>query len=298
MEGIRAAHSLGAALLDNLADPVGAVGADMGDLVAAFLTQSVEEAAQRRPVPTHACPHQPTTVVVDHDNAYLGAMSAGVLILDIRDPANIQLQSKFRPDPDFPRPNPNSLQRPNARGLALVGNRLFVAYDAGGVRILDVANRQQPQEIGRYINLGMGQKQQAYNNLIVDGDRLYAAIDYAGLEILDIKRVDAIRQVGWWNPWKAHTLQNLWFNSPGHTNQLEFDRKQQRIYLSAGDSELQVVDVAKPDHPQLVAQHGQSQNGLGTWGVALDENAAYLTYMTAIVPFRGTWAGVAAIKRN
>lgn len=237
-------------------------------------------------------------ILADDHYAYLGAMSTGVMIFNIDHPEQIKHVSTFRPDPNYPRPNPNSIQRPNARGLVLDGNRLFVAYDAGGIRVLDITKREEPKEIGRYINAGMGQKQQAYNNLILDGDRLYAAIDYAGLEILDVKRSDAIRQVGWWNPWQAHTLQNVWFNSAGHTNQLEFDRQRRLVYLSAGDSELQVVDVSKPDRPVLVQHLGSVKDGRGTWGVALGSDTAYLTYMSAVVPFRGTWSGIVAVRRK
>lgn len=237
-------------------------------------------------------------IVADDHHAYLGAMSTGVMIFHVEQPERIQHVSTFRPDPNFPRANPNSVQRPNARGLVLDGNRLFVAYDAGGIRVLDITKRDQPREVGRYVNAGMGQKQQAYNNLILDGDRLYAAIDYAGLEILDVKRSDAIRQVGWWNPWQAQTLQNVWFNSAGHTNQLEFDPKRRLVYLSAGDSELQVVDVSKPDRPLLVQHLGTTRDGRGTWGVTLGHDMIYLTYMPAVVPFRGNWSGIVAVRRR
>jgi hypothetical protein len=173
-----------------------------------------------------------------------------------------------------------------------------VAYDAGGIRVLDVTDRRQPKEVGRYINAAMGQKQQAYNNLVLDGDRLFAAIDYAGLEILDVKRVSAVRQIGWWNPWKAESIGNLWFNSEGHTNQLQYDPKKHLVYLSAGDSELRVVDVSRPGRPELVGHVGQLKDGRGTWGVALGEDAVYLTYMNAVVPFRGHWSGVVAVERK
>lgn len=237
-------------------------------------------------------------VVVDEKHAYLGAMSEGVMVFDITKPEQIRHLTTFRPDVDFPRKNPNRIQHPNARGLALRENRLFVAYDAGGIRILDVSNPAKPKELGRYVNAAMGQKQQAYNNVVLDGDRLYAAIDYAGLEVLDVKLPGAIRQLGWWNPWKAETLQNLWVNSPGHTNQLMLDRKKQLVYLSAGDSELQVVDVSKPERPVLAAHYGDVKNDRGTWGLTLGPDAVYLTYATAIVPFRSTWSGVVAVKRK
>ena len=39
---------------------------------------------------------------------------------------------------------------PAARGLALDGDRLFVAYDAGGLRVLDISDRANPVEIAHF----------------------------------------------------------------------------------------------------------------------------------------------------
>lgn len=235
-------------------------------------------------------------VLVDAKYAYLGAMTEGVMIFDITNPAKIKHMSTFQPDVGFPKPKPTKIQHPNARGMALVGDKLYLAYDAGGLRILDVSKRQQPRELGRYVNAGMKAKQQAYNNIVIDGDTAYAAIDYAGLEVLNIKNPAEIKQVGWWNPWKADTLGNLWLNSPGHTNQLAFDKKHNLVYLSAGASELQVVDVSDPKKPALTQHYGERKNDRGVWGVTLDGDVAYLTYVTAVIPFRGTWSGIVAVK--
>ncbi|MGE0594488.1 MAG: LVIVD repeat-containing protein [Vicinamibacterales bacterium] len=228
--------------------------------------------------------------------AYLAAMSAGVMVFDVEAPAAIRHLTTVLPDPNFPRPNPTRTQRPNARGLALAGEHLYVANDAGGVRVLDLRDPAHPTESGRYVNAGMGTRQQAYNSLVVDGTLLYAAIDYAGVEVLDVSNPVAIRQVAWWNPWHAGTNANLWFNSPGHTNQLAFDAVRRLLYVSAGDSELQVVSVADPRQPSLVAVHGEPRNGRGVWGVTLGPADVYLTYITTLVPFRGTWSGLVSVE--
>jgi hypothetical protein len=163
---------------------------------------------------------------------------------------------------------------------------------------LDVKDRRRPVEIGRYINAAMVRKQQAYNNLVVDGDRAYVAIDYAGLEIIDISNPRQPRQIGWWNPWAADTLQNLWVNSPGHTNQISLDAQRKLVFLSAGDSELQVIDVSKPNRPRLVSHYGEPKNKRGVWGVAVSADLIFLTYIKAIVPFHSTWSGVKAVRRR
>lgn len=236
-------------------------------------------------------------VATDGRFAYLAAMSTGVMTFDVAKPSSIRHLSTYQPDVNYPRKNPGRVQHPNSRGLAIQGDLLFVANDAGGLRVLDMKNRAKPKEIGRYLNPAMARKQQAYNNVIVERNRAYVAIDYAGLEILDISNPSRIRQIGWWNPWKAETLRNLWFNSPGHTNQLALDARRDRLYLSAGDSELQVVDISEIGKPKLVSHFGAPKNKLGVWGLAVSDHAIYLTYIKTFVPFRGTWSGIKAVER-
>lgn len=236
-------------------------------------------------------------VAVQGRYAYLGVMGHGVFVFEVADPARVEKVAAVRPDVDFPLKNPNRFQHPNARGFAIKDRLLYVAFDAGGLRVIDIKDPRRPREIARYLNAGMGGKQQAYNNLVIDGATAYVAIDYAGLEILDVRDPAHIRQVAWWNPWEVQTLKNVWFNSPGHTNQVEYDPKRRLVYLSAGDSELLVVDVSERARPRLVARHGAPKDKLGAWGLTITPDYVYLAYITAAVPFHSTWAGIKAIKR-
>ena len=144
----------------------------------------------------------------------------------------------------------------------------------------------------------MKRKQQAYNNIVLNGNLAYIGVDYAGLEIVDISNPRKIRQVGWWNPWNAHTLKNLWLNSPGHINQVVLDARRKRVYLSAGDSELQIVDVSRPKTPKLVSHFGRPKNKLGVWGLAVSGDYVYLAYIKTLIPFQGTWSGIKAVSRK
>ena len=236
-------------------------------------------------------------VLVAGKYAYLGAMNHGVFVFDVSDPNKIEKVATILPEVDFPRKNPNKIQHPNARGFAIKDNHLYVAYDAGGLRVIDVRDPRRPVEIGRYANAAMAKKQQAFNNVAIDGGYAYCAVDYACLEILDVSDPRDIKSVAWLNPWKADTLQNLWFNSPGHTNQIEYDAKRKLVYLSAGDSDLLVVDVSDRTRPRHVAGHGEPKDKLGVWGLTISKDYVYLAYITAIVPFQSNWAGIKAIKR-
>jgi hypothetical protein len=224
-------------------------------------------------------------------------MEHGVFIFDVADPARIRKVAAILPDLHFPAKNPGRIQHPNARGLTLQDHLLFVAFDAGGLRIVDVRDRLKPREIGRYINAAMLKKQQAYNNVYIDGTTAYCAVDYAGLEIIDVRAPANMQQIAWWNPWKANTLANVWFNSPGHTNQLEYDTKRKLVYLSAGDSDLQVVDVSDKAKPKLSAVYGGPKDNTGVWGLTITNDRVYLAYITAVIPFRSTWAGIKAVAR-
>ena len=240
--------------------------------------------------------HGAADILVSGNYAYLATMEYGISIFDVADKKDIKFVSSFVPDPDDPRKNAGGMQRPNARGLALRGDMLFVAYDAGGVRAIDVSDKTHPHEISRYINSSMVRKQQAYNNMVLSGNTMYVAVDYCGLEIVDISDIQNMKQIGWFNPWHCDALLSLWFNSNGHTNQLALDHQQPFVYLSGGDSDLLVVDVSNPAVPRLAAMYGSLKDGLGTWGMTVDGQDIYLAYIKAFMPFRGTWSGIRAIR--
>ena len=83
-------------------------------------------------------------VATDGKTAFVGAMSFGVMSFDVRNPSQIKHLTTFQPNIHFPKQNPNSIGHPNARGMALRGKLLYVACDAGGLRILNVANPRSP----------------------------------------------------------------------------------------------------------------------------------------------------------
>lgn len=222
---------------------------------------------------------------------FLAAMDHGVIELKLDGDQLIE-KRRIVPDQNFPTPNPNAIRRPNARGLAFdpaIG--LMVAYDAGGFRVI-----REGTEVGRYANLKMGKKPQAYNSVVTEGNVAFAAVDYAGLEVLDLSDPSKPTQLGWWNPWRAESLGNNWFNSPGHTNHIAHDPEGHRVYLSAGDSELQIVDVSDPRRPRPLAGFGRVKDGKGAWGLEVARRTAYLTYIKSAIPFRGTWSGIRAIR--
>lgn len=225
----------------------------------------------------------------------VGAMSLGVALFDVADARQPRQISTIRPDPNFPVRNPREPRIPNARGLAFNGENLIVAYDAGGLRILDCSHPESPRELGRYAQAAMIKKQQAYNSSLLRFPYAFLAVDYAGFEVVDISNPSDIKPVSWWNPWHAERPLSIWFNSEGHTNQMGFDSAG-NVILSAGDSDVIALDLRDPRRPKQVGSFGRLKDDRGTWAMTVQADTAYVSWVRSVVPFRSTWGGVRALR--
>lgn len=229
--------------------------------------------------------------------AYLGAMGNGLITLDIADKTDIKFVSRFMPDINYPTANPDP-DLYNARGMAVRNNLVYLCFDAGGLRIIDMADKQNPVEKGRYSNPVMNGKPRAYNNIVLDDTLAYIAVDYCGLEVLNVSSPAAITLAGWWNPWNCHTSPANWFSSPGHANEIESDKPNKLLFISTGKSDLYVVGVANPNAPDSCTVYGGVGNNIGTWGVGLHNDRIFLSYICAVIPFSSNWTGVKNLTYN
>ena len=235
-------------------------------------------------------------VVVSGRTAYLAAMGNGLIVLDVGQPSEMRVTARLLPELTFPDARPDR-SKINARGLAQRKNLLLVCYDAGGVRVIDVADPQKPVEISRYSNPAMNGRPRAYNNIVVNGSLAYVTVDYVGLEILDIANPRAIKLVSWWNPWNPKLDGWRWFSSPGHANELAFDARSKTVLMSGGRSDLVAVNVSDPQHPIPVGSIGEVDDTQATWGLSLHGDLVYLSYIRTFgVPFRADWAGVKVFR--
>lgn len=228
-------------------------------------------------------------VKVQGNYAYLGAMGNGLIILDIADKKKIKFVSQFVPDINYPDPKPKKSLY-NARGMQVKGDIVYLCYDAGGLRIINTAEKTKPVETGRYSNPVMNGKPRAYNNIVINNDYAYVAVDYCGMEILNIKDTAHISPVGWWNPYGCP--KNNWFTSPVYANEIAYDKDCKLIFLSTGRSDLAIVDVADPARPVLCKEWGGPNNKMGTWGVSIYKDRVYLSYICSVVPFSSNWTGI------
>jgi len=214
-------------------------------------------------------------VRVQDGYAYLGMMEEGFAILDVSDPANISFVSSFQPDTAWPG---IVNYPPNARGMALKGDTLFLAYDCGALRAIDVTDKSQPVEIGHYVNPQQPPATAlAYNNVCLVGDLCFIATDFCGFEVVDVSDPTNMQQVAWVNPWNCNGLS--WFGSDGHTNELITAMHDSLLFISGGDSELLIYDITVPALPTLVGGIIQPNDSAVAWGLDVRDSLVVLNYI-------------------
>ena len=149
----------------------------------------------------------------------------GVHILDISDPAS-PAELAFVETPGY------------GQGMALDGARLVVSRTTeddptrGELRIFDLSNPRQPQEVGVYVvETPVG------DTMAIQGDVVYVANGNSQLSLLDISDPSAVALLGRTDlPWVQQIVAN------GDT-----------VY-AVGEGGLHVVDVSDPTSPRVVGR--------------------------------------------
>lgn len=235
--------------------------------------------------------------ITDGQYAYLGAMTEGVVILDVSNVNNIIYVSDILPDQNFPEvPGPFSI--PNARGMALKNSdTLILCNDAGGLRMIDVTDKFNPVEIGMYANTSIeATAQSAYNNVVIIGNYAYVPVDYCGLDIIDISS-PVMTNVNWINPWNCTTTN--WDGRPGHTNQI-VNVGDSLLFLTGGDSEILVYDITDKANPVLVGEHVVPLNNEVSWGIDVSDQTVVIAMVDNPfgVPYDSDWGGIQIFEWN
>lgn len=213
-------------------------------------------------------------VRVDGNYAYLGAMEKGVIILDVSDPAQPKYVAQLELDLNWPVP-PGLFSVPHARGFALRGDDLWVCFDAGGLRRVDVSDKYHPVEKTKYLNPALdAAAQPAYNTAVIAGKHLFAAVDYCGFDVVDIGKPDQPVSVAWENPWNC--TNTSWDGSPGHTNQLTTASHDSLLFLSGADTEVLAYSIADPEKPERVGEWAVLKDSIATWGLDVNDSLVVL----------------------
>jgi hypothetical protein len=151
--------------------------------------------------------------------AYLATgVNMGLLVLNVSDPAQPVVLAGNVPG--------------WARDLAVAGDTLLVADEAGGLQIADISHPAHPTGAGSYITLGDAR------NIVVSEDRAYVTGGLRDLWVVDVSA-------------QAQPIQAGVFSSPGSIQDVAAVGT--LAYLAAETEGLLVVDVSDPAHPTQIS---------------------------------------------
>jgi hypothetical protein len=221
-------------------------------------------------------------------------MTMGILIFDISDEQNIVFKSHIQPDLNFPSPSGNAH---NARGLKVKNDTLYVCFDRGGLRVIDVTNKNNPIEFYKYINSSLNSMAAAaYNDIVIKDNYAFVSVDYCGLEVIDISAIPYIA-VQWFNPWNCNTAN--WSGAALHTNELILAQNDSLLFVTAGQSDLFVFDVTNPLNTSMIGEFVHLNDTLATHGLDVYQNKVILSFIHTpvhIPPFTPFFADPGGLK--
>jgi len=234
-------------------------------------------------------------VLVQGNYAYLAAMENGIIILDISNASNIRFVSQLTLST-----LPNTGYTPNARGLYLSNDTLVVSFDGGGVRLVDVAIKTAPVQIGAFLDMVPWTQDTLYsfyNHVWCNGRHCFFPIDYAGLEVVDISNPTSMQSEAYDNIWGLHGGIGPWYGSDGHTNEIAWTGASTNVLMISGaDSQVLAYDPSDPAQPRIMGWWGPpNTDNLASWGI--DEFngmvvCGYLRDVFANQPYYSTYGGI------
>jgi hypothetical protein len=239
---------------------------------------------------THGISH----LLIDGNYAYLSTMTHGIFILDIANENNIIFKSRLALDLNYPSPSVNAH---NARGLKIKNDTLYVCFDRGGLRMVDVSDKSNPVEVYKYINTSLNsQAAAAYNDIAIKGNHAFVSVDYCGLEVIDISNIP-FTSIQWYNPWGCTTTN--WSGSPLHLNEVMLANNDSLLFVTAGQSEVFVFDITNPLNTTKIGEFVNLNDTLATHGLDVFNNSVSLSLIHTpihIPPFTPFYSDPGGLK--
>ncbi|MDP8239588.1 MAG: choice-of-anchor D domain-containing protein, partial [Candidatus Hatepunaea meridiana] len=214
----------------------------------------VSDPANPNEIGSYDTPSFAVDVVVSGHFAYVADRLSGLRVIDISDPENPD-EIGFCDTPG------------DAQGVALSGDFVYLAdgaehpaynrggYGASGLRVIDVSDPENPEEVGFYNTPGKAK------SVAVRGDFAFVADYYQGLRVIDVSDPDQLEQV-------------RFIASPDRANSVTLSGE--FAYVTDYFDDLYVYDnVSNPVNLNQVGHYNASETASD---VIVRDDFAYVTY--------------------
>jgi hypothetical protein len=200
--------------------------------------------------------YNPLPIAVHETNAYIG-VAADLSVVDISNPAAPRLVTKYHTkvsgDVYY------AFQGGGIRSIRAIGDRVYMALDYDGLKVINVTNLSNPVLEGQFYTYADVRRVAASDN------RVYALNYPVGLQVLDISSQGDPILVGTY-PYALDLVRFETF----------FKTRGAYAYLYDSRQALSVVDFVEPSHPVLSARLMTNEIPLRDISISLDKNTAYV----------------------
>jgi len=149
------------------------------------------------------------------DFLYVAADSAGLVVVNVQDPSNLQLNGQV-------------LTEGHSRRLGIQGDKAYIADNEAGLWIVNISNPWNPWQINRFRTPG------AAYGVTAEGWYVYVAFGSLGLRIIDMFDPENPVEVGF-------------LDTPSSARAVAV--KNGRAYVADYEAGLRVINVSDPSHP-------------------------------------------------
>jgi hypothetical protein len=196
----------------------------------------------------------------------LTADSAGVLVLNVSNPANPKVETSFLA---------GTLM---AGGLTVDGERMYVIDDMQGLYVLDITDPLHPEQIGE-MPTGVGGFEFSLmegreRGMLLTADRLWITDPTRGLVVVDVSDPSSPQRIG-------H------YQTPVPNWLMDIAVQGNHAYIVGRDSGFRVVDITDPNNLRELSYNDQRYpdvTGLSPSAIQVRDNYAYVSDLN--FPFR------------
>lgn len=228
-------------------------------------------------------------VHIEGDYAYLGAMNDGLVILNIANKSNPFVVSHLPLDVNFPEASLG--EHHQARGITYKDGLVYVTFDRGGLRVVNVEDKVNPVEVYKYSNPELPFHVLAYNDIQIKDHYAFVSLDFCGLEVLDISSYP-FTLIQFFNPLDCATAN--WFGAAQHNSELVKAANDSLLLVAAGNSELLAFDISDPANTQSLDGWIDLDDEKAAWGIDVRGDDIVLSFINnpLNIPYVGNWGGL------